>query len=76
MNLLRNFVDNMREKHADTLQRCDWCSWPIGDEPADCHPFDCSQRPMPMRDDSELREDFRRCLDKLEELMDGDRNNE
>ena len=75
MNLLQNFVNNMREKHKDWLERCDWCSWPLEKHREDgCVPYDCSQRPRPRRDDSEVREDFRKTLDYLESLPTGGPN--
>jgi hypothetical protein len=67
VNLKKNLVENMRQKHKAWLDRCDWCSWPLSDNREDgCVPGDCSQRPRPRRDDSELREDFRMLLAYIE----------
>lgn len=67
MNFRKNIVENMREKHKDWLDRCDWCSWPLDPNGGGgCVPGNCSQRPMPRRDDSEIREDFRSLLAFIE----------
>ena len=67
MDLRANIVANMRLKHKEWLGRCDWCSWPLAESREDgCVAGDCSQRPRPRRDDSELREDFRALLAFIE----------
>lgn len=62
-----NIAANMRAKHKAWLERCDYCSWPLASSREEgCLPGDCSMRPMPRRDDTELREDFRALLAFIE----------
>lgn len=39
--------------------RCDWCGWPIDPEGKWCRADDCSMRPRPKRDDTDLRQECR-----------------
>jgi hypothetical protein len=67
MNLKKNLAANMRERHKDGLGRCDNCSWPLAESAKDgCVAGNCSMRPLPLRDDTKLRADFRALLAFIE----------
>lgn len=55
------------EKLMD-LSRCDWCGWPLDPEGKMCRADDCSMRPRPTRDDTELRQAVRALTARVADL--------
>lgn len=50
------------------LDRCDWCGWPLDPEGKMCRADNCSMRPRPTRDDTELRQEVRALLAAAERV--------